>query len=189
MTNSSSGRIDKKSVGVFWLVLIMCGLFGMDITHFQLPVVIFWLLLVFVDLILYFIKVPKGYVKETPIMEYLGLFGIINAVALSVFTAFCLGDTLFKFVLILVILSFLVIIVILIETKVFTVEFFEKNKNKKQGANKAIIFLAVLLGKFLPIKNEIVLFGVLMCLMILFFSFIYFFKLKAKWVVLSENQS
>ena len=100
-----------------------------------------------------------------------------------------MGATLLNFVLILCACLVVIATIILVETKIYTVKYFEKSKNKRQGVNMAIILGAVLLVRLLPLENKVLLLAILLILTILFFAFIYFFKLKAKWVVLSENQS
>ncbi len=183
MTNTVSSKIDKKTISIFWCYYVIVSFYCVYSFGYQFKALAFFGLLLMLNLILFFVKVPRGYVEEHIIMNYLGLFGIVNAIVFSVFFALCMGATLLNFVLILCACLVVITIIILVETKIYTPEYFENNKNKRQGVNIAIILGAALLVRMLPLENKVLLLAILLVLTILFFALIYFFRLKAKWVV------
>lgn len=189
MDNRYSTRVDKKSIGIFWFLLVLCVLVGLSETNFQIPSVIFWSVLITANLVLYFVKVPRGYVKESCIMDYLGVFGVSNSIALSIFLALCMGDTLLKFTIILAAFLILIAVVVLVERKVFTVDYFENIKHKRVYVSTAVIMIGVLLSRRLVPENSGIMLPFTFGLFIFLFAFFYFFKLKAKWVVLSERKT
>lgn len=188
MNNQYSTRVDKKSIGIFWFLLVMCVLVGLSETNFQIPSVIFWGVLITANLVLYFVKVPRGYVKESCIMDYLGVFGVSNAIALSIFLALYMGDTLLKFTIILVAFLVLIAVVVLVERKVFTVDYFENIKHKRGYVSTAVIMAGVLLGRRLVPENKGIVLPLVLGLFVFLLAFFYFYKLKAKWVALSEEK-
>lgn len=183
MANTVSSKIDKKSISLFWCYYVIISFFCIYLFGYQLKVLAFFGLLLILNLILFFVKVPKGYVEEYIIMNYLGLFGIVNSIVFSVFFALCMGANFLNFVLILCACLVVIAAIVFVESKIYTVEYFEKNKNRRQGVNIAIIMGAVLLIRLIPLENKVLLLAILLILTILFFALIYFFRLKAKWVV------
>ncbi|MBO5065598.1 MAG: hypothetical protein J6D06_05720 [Clostridia bacterium] len=137
MRNQYSSRVDKKTVSLFFRLLVLCCVVGLMIASSRIYSFVFWGALFVVNLILYFVKVPRGYVKESVVMEYLAIFGVLNSIALSVFMALCLGDTLLKCAIILAVCLVLIVAIVLIERKVLTVKYYERQKHKMGYAGVA----------------------------------------------------